>query len=101
MAAANDEADFTNYVRKNVTTTTPTVDDTNNRIDIDIADQTWTAAGGGTNNTLSKLLIVYDPDTTTGTDSTVVPLTAHDFVVTTDGSDLTAQIAASGFYRAS
>lgn len=80
---------------------TITVDDTNNRVDIDIADQTWVAAGGGTNNTVEKLLICYDPDNTTGTDTTIVPITAHTFQVTTDGSDLTAQIAASGFYRAS
>jgi hypothetical protein len=101
LAASNDEATFTNYVRKNVTTATITVDDTNERVDIDIADQTWTAAGGGTNNTLLKLLIVHDPDTTTGTDTTVVPLTFHDFSVTTDGSDLTAQVATAGFFRAS
>jgi len=101
LAAANDEADFTNYARKTITSATITVDDTNNRVDIDIADQTWTAAGGGTNNTLAALLVNYDPDTTAGTDSTVVPLTKHDFSVTTDGSDLTAQIAAAGFFRAS
>jgi hypothetical protein len=101
LAGTSDEATFTNYVRKNVTTATITVDDTNERVDIDVADQTWTAAGGGTNNTLAKLLVTHDPDTTTGTDTTVIPLTFHDFSVTTDGSDLTAQIAAAGFYRAS
>jgi hypothetical protein len=68
---------------------------------VDIADQTWAAAGGAANNTLAKLLVCYDPDTTGGTDSTVVPLTAHDFVTTTDGTDLIAQIAAAGFFRAS
>jgi len=31
----------------------------------------------------------------------VVPCTLHDFAVTPDGSDITAQIAAAGFYRAS
>ena len=101
LAASNDEADFTNYGRKTITSVTVTVDDTNERVDIDFADQTWTAAGGGTNNTLGALLVCYDPDTTGGTDSTVVPLTKHDFSVTTDGSDLTAQVAAAGFFRAS
>ena len=100
LAAANDEADFTNYARKTISSATITVDDTNNWVDIDIADQTWTSAGGGTNNTLAGLLVCYDPDTTAGTDSSIVPLTKHDFSVTTDGSDLTAQIAAAGFYRA-
>ena len=101
LAAANTEADFTNYARKSITSVTVTVDDTNNWVDADFADQTWTAAGGGTNNTLAKLLICYDPDTTAGDDSTVIPLTHHDFSVTTDGSDLVAQLAAAGFYRAS
>ena len=101
LAATNDEADFTNYARKTITSLTITVDDTNNRVDIDMADQTWTAAGGGTNNTLGKFATAYDPDTTAGTDSSLVPQTFHDFSVTTDGSDLTAQIATAGFFRAS
>jgi hypothetical protein len=73
-------------------------DDTNDRLDLDIPDQTWSAATG---NAVGKLLVCYDPDTTTGTDTTLVPLTAHDFSITPDGSDVTAQIAASGFFRAS
>jgi len=74
-------------------------DDTNDRVDLDIPDQTWTAvaAGDGWND----LLVCYDSDTTAGTDANIVPLTMHDFVVTPDGSDITAQIAAAGFYRAS
>ena len=100
LTATNDECTATNYARKVISTATITVDDTNNRVDIDIADQTWTALGGATNNTLGKLLVCYDPDTTAGTDSTIVPLTFHDFSVTTDGSDVTAQIATAGFYRA-
>lgn len=100
LAAANDECDATNYARKSVTTATITVDDTNNWVDIDIADQTWTNFGGATNNTIGKLLVCYDPDTTTGTDTTIVPLTAHDFAFTTDGASVTAQIATAGFFRA-
>ena len=84
--------------RKNLTAATITVDDTNDRVDIDIADLTWT---GATGNAISALLVCFDPDTTTGTDTTVVPLTKHDFVVTPDGSDVTAVIAAAGFFRAS
>lgn len=74
------------------------VDHANDRVDLDIADQTWTgvAAGDG----WSKLIIGYDPvGTQTMTD--IIPMTMHDFVVTPDGSDITAQIAATGFYRAS
>ena len=103
LTAANDEADFTNYARKVITDAEiamPAPNDTTNLIDLDLPDQTWTSAGGGTNNTLGKLIIVYFPDTA-GADSTGIPCTYHDFSVTTDGSDLTAQIAAAGFFRAS
>lgn len=78
---------------------TITVDDTNDRVDIDLSDITWT---GATGNAISKLVIVYCPDgVTPGADSTFIPLTAHDFVITPDGSDVTAQVAAAGFFRAS
>lgn len=101
LAAANDEADATNYARKTVTSSiTVTVDDTNNRVDIDMPDPTWTALGGGSNNTIGKLLVCYDPDTTGGTDSTIVPLTYHDCTLTTDGTDVTVVVAAAGFARA-
>ena len=50
--------------RKTITSTTPTVDDTNDRLDVDIADITWTAATG---DAISALVICYDPDTTVGT----------------------------------
>ncbi len=82
--------------RKTVTSVTITPDDTNDRVDIDFADQTWT---GLTGNAIGALLIAYDPDTTTGTDSTLVPLTKHDWSITPDGSDVTATVA--NFYRAS
>lgn len=75
-------------------------DDANDRMDLDIPDQTWSAVAAGDNWT--DLLICYIPDgVTPGADSTVIPLTQHDFSVTPDGSDITAQVAAAGFYRAS
>lgn len=91
----------TNQARKTLTDTditASTPDDTNNRLDLDIPDIVWTALGG---NAISKLLVCFDADTTAGTDTSVIPLTAHDFVITPDGSDVTAQIAAAGFYRSS
>ncbi|MEU0469934.1 hypothetical protein ABZ215_38555 [Amycolatopsis sp. NPDC006131] len=100
LAASNDEADFTGYTRKTLATVTVTVDDTNNRVDIDAADFVYTSAGGGTNNTIGKLLVCYDPDTTGGTDSSIVPLTYHDCVFTTDGTDQTITLPTSGFARA-
>lgn len=74
-------------------------DDTNDRVDLDIPDQTWTAVAAGT--AFTDLLVCYDNDTTGGADSAIVPLTCHDFALTPDGSDITAVIAAAGFFRAS
>ena len=96
------EVTNTGYARKVLTDAggiTVTVDDTNDRVDVDIPDQTWTAVSAGT--AWTDLVICYDSDTAAGTDANIVPLTLHDFAVTPDGSDLTAQISASGFFRAS
>jgi hypothetical protein len=97
LAGTPDEADFTNYARKTSITGTITIDDTNNWVDVDVPDQTWTSAGGATNNTLVKLVTYYEES---AADSGRVPMTAHSFDATTDGNDLIAQIAAAGFFRA-
>lgn len=102
VAGATNEVTNSGYARKTLDQTggiTVTVDDTNDRVDVDIPDQTWTgvAAGDGWND----FVTYYDSDSTGGADSAIVPMTQHDFVVTPDGSDITAQIATAGFYRAS
>jgi hypothetical protein len=102
VAGTTNEVTNSGYARKvldNTAGITVTVDDTNDRVDVDIADQTWTAVAAG--DGWSKLLVCYDPDSTGGADSAIIPLTAHDFVVTPDGSDIVAQIATAGFFRAS
>lgn len=101
LAAANDEATNANYARKVLTDadlTAPTPDDVNDRQDADTPDLVWSlvAAAGGA---WGKLLFCYDADTTTGTDANIIPLTANDFAVTPDGTDITATVAS--FYRAS
>lgn len=73
-------------------------DDANDRVDLDIPDQTWTAVSAGA---VTDLIVCYDNDTTGGSDSNLIPLTQHDFAITPDGSDVVAVIAASGFFRAS
>jgi hypothetical protein len=104
LAAANDEATFTNYARKTFTdvelATVPAPDDTNNRTDLDLPDFTWASAGGASNDSLGKLIICYDSDTTLGTDANIIPCTYHDFVYTTSGVDLPAVVSAAGFFRA-
>lgn len=88
-----------NYARKTLANgaLTITYDDTNDRVDVDCADQTWTALGAGT--AITDAVCSYDSDSTGGTDSTNLPVSQHDFVITPDGSDVTATIAV--FYRAS
>lgn len=97
-AAGNTEADFTNYARKTGLTETITVDDTGDDASFDVADQTWTSAGGASNNTLTKLIVAVS---TGAGDANLIPLTHHDFSSTTDGTNLTAQFNASGVYTAS
>lgn len=106
-AAGNDEADFTDgvtpYARKvltDVDISATTVDDTNNIQWADLPDLVWTDAGGTTNNTLVKLVLFYDPDTTAGTDADLLPLTHADFATTTTGTNLTAAFGATGYYSA-
>lgn len=102
VAGTTNEATNTGYARKVLTDADLTAfapDDANDRVDLDIPDQTWVGVSAG--DVWIDVVILYDNDTTLGTDANIVPLTQHDFSVTPDGSDITAEIAAAGFYRAS
>jgi hypothetical protein len=74
----------------------PAPDDTNDRYDISLPTVTWTAASG---NAISKLLICYDSDTTSGTDANILPLCMFDFAQTPSGADI--QMTTGVFFRAS
>lgn len=80
---------------------TITVDDTNNRTDVDMPDVTFTALANDGTGGVSDLVVGFDTDSTGGTDAGIVPATQHDFAITPDGSDVTVQFAAAGFFRAS
>lgn len=102
LGGTANEVTNTNYARKVLVDSdlaALSVDDTNDRFDIDIADQTWSAIAAG--DAWTDIIICYDSDTTGGDDTNIVPLTCHDFAVTPDGSDIVAQINAAGFFRAS
>lgn len=104
LEAEVNTAEVTNagYARKTLTDVDLVAfapDDTNDRVDLDIPDLTWTAVVAGT--AWTDLSVNYDNDTTVGTDANITPGTWHDFAVTPDGSDIIAQIAAAGFFRAS
>lgn len=96
LAAANNEQ--STMGRKTLASVTVTVDDTNNRTDVDAADITWTSATG---NAVSALVICYDDDTTGGADTALIPLVKLDMVVTPAGGDITYQFNSAGFFRAS
>lgn len=72
----------------------PAPDDGNDRYDFSLPTVTWGAATG---NAISKILVCYDPDTTGGTDSAIIPLCQFDFAVTPDGSDIS--MVTGVFYR--
>ena len=74
-------------------------DDTNNRMDLDGPDIAFGAITAGDNWT--DLLLCYDSDTTGGTDANIVPLALYDYPITPDGSEITAQVNAAGYFRAS
>lgn len=88
LAGASNEQ--TTLGRKTLTSVTVTVDNTLDRVAIDCADITWTATAG---NPISALVIAYDPDTTTGTDSDLIPIVKLDCAMTPDGTDFTAAIS--------
>lgn len=94
LAGASNEQ--TTVGRKTLASVTVTVNDTNDRVDVDAADVTWTAPTG---NAIGAVVICYDPDTTGGTDADLIPLTKHDVSWTPDGNDFTLTIA--DFFRAS
>ena len=104
-AAGNDEITGGTAARKILTDTelaasAPT--DATNVLDLDIiSDIVWTAltcTAPASNAPVGALIICYKPTVASG-DAAIVPLTKHDFLVTPDGTDVTAQIAATGFYR--
>ena len=96
------EVTNTNYSRKSIDQSgglTITYDDTNDRVDVDMPDQTWTSIAAGT--AWTDLLIAYDSDSAAGTDANILPGAWYDFAVTPVGSDITAVFNSAGFYRAS
>lgn len=101
VSGTTNEVTNSGYARKvldSSSSITITVDDTNDRVDVDCPDQTWSAVAAG--DGWSKLLFCYDSDSTGGADSAIIPLTMHDFVVVPDGNDIVTNIAAAGFFRA-
>ena len=102
VSGTTNEATNGGYARLTITDTGlafAAPDDTNNRMDQDLADFNFGAISAG--DSISKLVIAYDPDTTAGTDSTLIPLTMHDVTIIPDGSIVQVTVNALGYARAS
>lgn len=101
LAASNNEMTFTGYARKTLSGVTVTVDDTNNRVEVDAADPT-SYTNSSAQQASAKAVIYYDSDTTAGTDANLVPIYYLDAALTFDvGVPLTITFGANGFGRAS
>lgn len=85
--ATNEQTTMGRVTLSNVTVT---VDNTNDRVNIDCDDLVW---AGATGNAISAIVIAYDSDTGAGTDANIVPLSKHDFAATPDGTSITATVA--------
>ena len=89
LATACDEVTGTGWNRKTLTDadlSALAVDDTNNRMPVSIPTFNWTPDVAADDST--GLLVCYDSDTTAGTDSNIIPISHHDFVVSTDGNQV-------------
>lgn len=100
-----DEATNTGYSRKTLTDAdlaVYTVDDVRDRIVLSLPLLTFATISAG--DTWEKLLVCYDADTAAGTDSDIVPITAHVLrmygaAVVPNGSDVVIDLT-NGFVQA-
>jgi hypothetical protein len=101
-AAGNTEVTSTNYARIEVAgaNITWTVDDTGNDAQaIFDADQVFSNISQLAAEVWVKLLVCYDADNGVGTDTDIIVLTHHDFSVTPNGGDITADFdQTNGYY---
>lgn len=82
LAGASAEVTNTGYARKTLTDadlSAVTVDDVDDQAELTFGTQTWTTVSSG--DSWRKLLVVYDADTAAGTDSNIIPVSAHDLLI--------------------
>lgn len=98
VVGTTDEATFAGYVRVTATAVVVTVDDTNDRVDVDAADPSWSPTAA---QALGKIGLFLDPDTTVGVDADLIPMFLDDYVLTTPTTGtISYQVAATGWGRA-
>jgi len=97
FSAGAAEANFTNYSRTSFTGAgiTITVNTSTDVVTLDTSNVVITAAGGATNASLGKLILIYKPTSSTA-DSACPVISQHDFVCSTTGGTLTATVPSIG-----
>lgn len=103
VSGTTDEATNTGYSRKTLDQAsgmTVVEDDTNDEVYVDIPDQTFSSVANDGTGAIGALVVAYDSDSGAGTDANIIPATHHDFSVTPDGGDITAQVPSNGIYGA-
>ena len=75
----------------------PAPDDTNERMDLDFPDVTYTALAG---NAIGKIVVGFRP-LTASADSAIIPLFAQAVTLTPDGNDVVYTPNAAGVWRSS
>ena len=83
LAGTTNEVTNGSYARKTLTDadlSAPTIDDTNDVVTLDsFADQVFATIASG--DSWAKMLVCMDFDTTSGGDSDIIPITAHDLLI--------------------
>lgn len=92
------EATFTNYARISGALGN-SVSIASHVVTFTGSNQTWSLAGGASNDVLQALILGFKPASGSA-DSAIIPLGFYGFAATTDGSNLTAQVNASGYMSA-
>jgi hypothetical protein len=87
IASVTEATPYTNLTMDE-TDITITVDDTNDRVDVDYVDQTFTSVAAQT--AWTDITVAYDADGS-DTDGTTLIYDVYDFVVTPNGGDITIQ----------
>jgi hypothetical protein len=95
FTAGATEATFTNYARMALTSSAITISYNTSAsptsVTVSFSAQTWNAAGGAVNNTISKVVLAYQPTATTA-DSGCLVLATLDYSGTTTGGALTVSL---------
>jgi len=84
LAATTNEVTNTNYGRKTLTDaniSAPSVDTATHRTTLSFDTPTQVFATILAGDAWRKILVCYDSDTTAGTDANIVPVTAHDLLI--------------------